>query len=119
MADGQSQQLIAELVWTTGKGKVTLDQGLAHYETIYMPARNFAAKTRVNYRNDIADLLQFLKKRGIKKPGQVSLSDLEAYLAELDRRGQRGTTRVRKTYAIRSFFSFLSDNHKKYNQIIV
>ena len=61
MTDVLSQQLIADLVWTAGKGEVTLDQGLAHYETIYMPARNLAAKTRVNYRNDIADLIAFLK----------------------------------------------------------
>ena len=41
------------------------------------------------------------------KPDDVSLNDLEAYLADLDRRGYAGTSRRQKTYAIKSFFAFL------------
>jgi site-specific recombinase XerD len=61
-----------------------------------MPSRNWAAKTRVNYRNDIADPLRFLEKRGKTDHNRVDLQDLEAYMAELDRRGYTGTTRRRK-----------------------
>jgi site-specific recombinase XerD len=42
----------------------TLREALREYELVFMPSRNWAAKTRVNYRNDIADLLRFLEKRG-------------------------------------------------------
>lgn len=107
MVADQDQQVMMELLGGTPKGKVTLDQALTHYETIYMPARNYAAKTRVNYRNDITDLMEFLQGNGLKNPEDVSLNDLEAYLAELDRRGYTGSTRARKTFAIKSFFSFL------------
>lgn len=108
MADNQAQQRVSEVLEETPKGEDTLSQALAHYEAIYMPARNYAAKTRVNYKNDIADLVEFLQQKGLQEPQDVSLNDLEAYMAELDRRGFAGSTRARKTYAIKSFFSFLA-----------
>jgi len=108
MANTQDQQLIAEILDMAPNGEVTLNQALTHYETVYMPARNYAAKTRVNYRNDIAGLIEFLQKNGSKNPEDVSLNALEAYMAELDRRGLTGSTRTRKTYAIKSFFAFLT-----------
>jgi len=85
----------------------TLHEGLALYEHIYMPSRNFAAKTRLDYHNDLEDLIAFLEKGSLRRLNQLSLRDLEAYLAELDRRGYAGASRKRKTYAIKSFFSFL------------
>jgi len=77
------------------------------YEKVYMASRNRAAKTRVDYANDITDLIKFLGERGYTKPSTVSLNDLEAYLAELDHRGYAGTSRRRQVYAIKSFFAFL------------
>lgn len=87
----------------------SLIQALGEYQFTYMPSRNYAAKTRVNYRNDVANLIEFLKKNNNNKsPQDISLNDLEAYMAELDHRGYTGTTRTRKVYAIKSFFSFLA-----------
>jgi len=85
----------------------TLSEALREYELVFMPSRNWAAKTRVNYRNDITDLMKFLEKRGKTDPNRVDLQDLEAYMAELDRRDYTGTTRRRKTSSIKSFFGFL------------
>lgn len=85
----------------------SLAEALKEYELIYMASRNWAQTTRVNYRNDIADLLTFLEKQGKTDPNRVDLQDLEAYMAELDRRGYAGTTRRRKTSSIKSFFGFL------------
>jgi len=85
----------------------TLSEALREYELVFMPSRNWAAKTRVNYRNDIADLISFLEKQGKIDPNRVDLQDLEAYMAELDRSGYTGTTRRRKTSSIKSFFGFL------------
>jgi integrase/recombinase XerC len=72
-----------------------------------MPARNLSARTRTEYQNDLADLVAYLATRGISQVDQVGLSELEAYQAEMDRRGYAASTRERKTYAIKTFFKFL------------
>jgi site-specific recombinase XerD len=69
-----------------------------------------AAKTRLSYSNDLADLLGFLGRNGKRRLLDLSQRDFEAYLAELDRRGYAGTSRKRRTYAIRTFFRFLYDS---------
>ena len=75
-----------------------------------MPSRNFSPKTRLNYRTDVLDLIEFLARNDKKRLDQLSPRDLEAYLADLDRRQYAGATRRRKTYAIKSFFGFLFDS---------
>ncbi len=85
----------------------TLEQGLALFETVGMPARNLSARTRREYRNDLADLVVFLAERGVTEIANVRLGDLESYQAEMDRRGYKPSTRERKTYAIKSLFRFL------------
>ena len=85
----------------------TMLDALQTYQRVYMPARNFTAKTRRSYSDDLSDLVSFLKRNDRSKCSGVSLPDLEAYLAHLDRRGLAGASRRRKTYAIKSFFSFL------------
>ena len=85
----------------------TLGQALALYERTYMPSRNFAEKTRLNYGNDLTDLIAFLDTLGRRRLDRIALGDLEGYLAELDRRGLAGSSRRRKTYACKSFFGFL------------
>jgi site-specific recombinase XerD len=97
-----------ELLNRPSSGKIeTLHQGLACFETVGMPARDLATRTRQEYTNDLTDLIGFLAKRGITRLKQVSLQDLENYQAEMDRRGYQASTRERKTYAIKSFFRFL------------
>ena len=88
----------------------TLQGALELYQMVYMPSRNFSAKTRVNYGDDLEDLIAFLAQNGKARLDQVSVSDLQAYLAELDRRGYAGTSRKRKTYSIKSLFRFLYDS---------
>ena len=85
----------------------TLQEALKLYRLVYMPSRNFAAKTRISYRNDLVDLIAFLEGRGKNQTTEVSQNDLEAYLADLDRRGYAGASRKRKTYAIKSFFGVM------------
>jgi len=88
----------------------TVRQAVALFENVGMPARNLSSRTRTEYSNDLADLLSFLEARGITKLSGVSLPHLEEYQAELDHRGQRSSTRNRKTHSIKTFFSFL-DRH--------
>jgi site-specific recombinase XerD len=85
----------------------TLAQALAQFETIGMPARNLAARTRHEYGRDLRDLLSYLAHRGTTQLEQVRSRELEAYLAELDRRGLQGSTRNRKVHTLKTFFTWL------------
>ena len=87
--------------------KQTLTQALELYQTIHMPSRNLAERTRIEYTNDLKDLIGFLEERRIKNADGVARSHLEEYLADLDRRGYAGSTRKRKAASIRSLFQFL------------
>lgn len=86
----------------------TLQQALALFEAVGMAERKLSPRTRREYRNDLVDLLRFLEKRGVAEVVQVQLSYLEAYQAELVRRGQAPSSQQRKTYAIKTFFQFLT-----------
>ncbi len=85
----------------------TLTQALAQFETIGMPARNLAARTRHEYARDLRDLVAYLEYRGITRLTEVSSRELEGYLAELDRRGLQGSTRNRKVHTLKTFFTWL------------
>ena len=75
----------------------TLEQGLALFQTVGMPARNLAVRTRQEYTNDLTDLLAFLHQRGVQTIAAVGLHHLEAYQATMDQRGYEPSTRKRKT----------------------
>ncbi len=85
----------------------TLEQAIDLFVTDGMPARNLSPLTRKNYRHDLVDLLAFLQSRGASTLSDISLRHLEAYQAEMDRRGYSASTRNRKTHSIKSLFHFL------------
>jgi site-specific recombinase XerD len=87
--------------------ELDLEGGLAQFAQVYMPARNFAARTRQEYQSDLSDLAAFLKERRILSWAVVGLRDLQHFMAELDRRKLAPSSRNRKTYAIKTFFGFL------------
>jgi len=86
---------------------LVLRDALEAYETVYMPSRNLAERTRREYLNDLEDLGEFLERTGLKDVHEVQKRHLEAYQAELDRRGYARSTRRRKTASLRSVFPFL------------
>ena len=88
-------------------GDITLRKALDEYKEIFMASRNFTQRTRVEYLNDLEDLIQYLEHLVIKRVGDIGLPQLERYLAELDHRGFAGSTRKRKVVAIRSFLGYL------------
>jgi site-specific recombinase XerD len=88
-------------------GEIKLQQALDEFKTVYLPARNYAFRTRKEYSNDLGELVEFLEKIGVSRVGDVALNHLERYLAYLDQKGHAGATRKRKTVAIRTFFGFL------------
>lgn len=85
----------------------TLEQGLVLFETVGVHVRDLSARSREEYCNDVADLINFLQSQGTSRLVQVGLQDLENYQAEMVRRDYAASTRRRKTYAIKSFFTFL------------
>jgi len=87
---------------------LTLKQALEAYQTVYMPSRNLAPRTRREYLNDLHDLVSFLEKSGPKRISQIERRHLEGYQAELDRRAYAGPTRRRRTVSVRSLFKFLT-----------
>src|SRR3954454_23017856 len=83
---------------------------LVLYQSDFLASRNLAFRTRQEYTNDLTDLFRFLVEQcSLEQPQQVQRKHLESYLAELDRRGFKGSTRRRKVASIRSFFGFLAD----------
>jgi len=86
---------------------IPLRKALDDYITIYMAYRNFAERTRVEYQNDLEDLIGFLEKYGINHVKKLGLPIIERYVANLEQKGFASLTRKRKVVAIRSFLSFL------------
>ena len=93
-----------------GRKQLSLQAGLVEFETVYMPARDLASRTRGEYKRDILGLVEFLEARGVGYWHEVGLPDLQSYLADLDRQKAKPSTRKRKTYSIKAFFSFLAQN---------
>lgn len=87
----------------------TLSQALVLYKRLGMQMSAKAKRTRVEYENDVADLVASLTKSGITRVDQVTLTHLKIYQTDLERRGYKASTRNRKTYAIKGFFGFLHD----------
>jgi len=88
-------------------GDITLRKALDEYKTIYMAYRNFAQRTRVEYQNDLEDLVEFLEQSGINNVKGVGLPIIERYVAHLEQKGFASLTRKRKVVTIRSFVLFL------------
>ena len=91
-------------------GEITLRQALDEFKTVYMPARNLATRTREEYSNDLAALINFLEQEGIHNTGEIIITSIDRYLAKLDERGFSGSTRKRKAITFRSFLAFLFRN---------
>ena len=98
--------------------ELPLREAVDQYQNVYMPSRNLAERTRVEYRNDLKDFLQFFEERAITALHRITVPAIEQYLAELDRRGYAGATRKRKYASIRSLFRFLSSNGLVHENII-
>ncbi len=88
----------------------TLREALEEYERNYLPARNLAGRTRREYHADLTQAIDFLGGQiGMTAADKVERRHLEAFLAELDRRGLKGSSRRRKMASLKSFFGHLAD----------
>ena len=82
-------------------------QYLDVYEAEHLPARNYAAETRVIYASEVGFFLVFIEKLGLKDVKIIERRHIESYLAQLDRKEYAVATRRRKLSVIKSFFSWL------------
>src|SRR3954452_11878503 len=107
-----TRRCMLDLPMSTNEKTVnTLADALTLYEASFLAARNFAHATRVKYLSDLTDLIRFLTEElGLASPEHVERRHLERYLAELDRRQLKGSSRRRKVSSIRSFFTFLEQD---------
>ena len=67
-------------------GEITLRKALDDYKIVYMPSRDFAQRTRIEYINDLEDCIQFLEQLGLKEVKDIGLPQLERYLAGIEHR---------------------------------
>jgi integrase/recombinase XerD len=85
-------------------------EALEEYKTTYMGARNLAARSRVEYENDVLQFLLFLQDLGVRDLKLVAPKHIHSYLAELDDDCLAGVTRRKKLTIVRTFFGWLQDH---------
>ena len=64
------------------------------------------------YRGDLERFVAFLKRRGKEDSASVVRDDIVDFLADERAHGMAGTTRARRTAAIRMFFRHLKERHR-------
>jgi integrase/recombinase XerD len=74
--------------------------------------RGLAPLTLESYASDLQNFREFLQQQGRTSWEEVSLADLQTYLAELEKRGLAATSRARRLSALRQFFRFLQQEDK-------
>src|SRR5215210_3411489 len=92
-------------------GEITLRKALDDYKSIYMPYRNYADRTRIEYLSDLEDFLEYLGQSGYSLVEELSVPLIERYTAKLEQKGFASVTRKRRIVAIRSFLAFLYQEH--------
>lgn len=74
--------------------------------------RGASRNTLEAYRRDLDDFAAFLAGRG-ESPAGAATDAIRAYLADLDKRGFKGTTIARRLSALRQFYRFLfAEGHR-------
>ena len=66
-------------------------------------------KTCVAYGSDLRLFAAYLKLHGIEEAAKVTREDIVAFLADEREKGMKGSTRARRTAAIRMFFRYLRE----------
>ncbi len=90
---------------------LTLEAALEQFERD-LRGKNRSPSTIRAYRSDLKQLIAYIHETNvvIAEPSQVERIDLVEFLADLADQQVSGTSRARKTAAIREFFRFLVEN---------
>ena len=73
--------------------------------------RGMSEKTCIGYGSDLRLFAAYLKDHGIENAADVTREDIVAFLAAEREKGMKGSTRSRRTAAIRMFFRHLKERH--------
>ena len=76
-----------------------------------MLERGMSENTCTAYGSDLRFFADYLKGHGIVEPSSVTRDDIVGFLAQEREQGMRGSTRSRRTAAIRMFFRYLKERH--------
>jgi integrase/recombinase XerD len=89
-----------------------LDESLEQFYHHLGVERGLAPLTLESYASDLQNFREFLHQTGLTTWEEVTLADLQKYLAELEARGLAATSRARRLSALRQFFRFLQQEEK-------
>jgi integrase/recombinase XerD len=105
-------ELSALLSGLTEAGPDYMDEMLEQFYHHLGVERGLASLTLESYGCDLQNFREFVSRLG--RPGweEVSLADLQHYLAELEKRGLAASSRARRLSALRQFFRFLQQEEK-------
>ena len=74
--------------------------------------RGLSEKTCIAYGGDLRFFAAYLKRRKIENAADVTRNDIVDFLANEREKGMKGSTRARRTAAIRMFFRYLKERHR-------
>ena len=74
--------------------------------------RGMSEQTCIGYGSDLRFFAAYLKRRKIENAADVKREDIVAFLAEEREKGMKGSTRSRRTAAIRMFFRYLKERRR-------
>ena len=77
-----------------------------------MLERGMSEKTCIGYGSDLRLFAAYLKRRKIENAADVKREDIVAFLANEREKGMKGSTRSRRTAAIRMFFRHLKERRR-------
>ena len=86
-----------------------LDSDIEDFVAALALERGMSEKTCVAYGSDLRFFAAYLKRRKIGRAAEVTREDIVAFLANEREKGMKGSTRSRRTAAIRMFFRYLKE----------
>ncbi len=84
-----------------------MEQQLQAFITYLHNVKKTSTNTELSYKRDLAKLQKFLAARGITETEQVSASDLEAYIQDLNENGFKAATVSRNIASMKAFFGYV------------
>ncbi len=84
-----------------------IDIFISHLHNVQKKSEN----TQLSYRRDLNKLKAFLEERGIRRIGEVTKADLEAYICLLEEQQFKAATISRNIASIKAFCAFLEKEH--------
>ena len=86
-----------------------LDSDIDDFVTSLVLERGLSEKTCIAYGGDLRFFAAYLKRRKIENAADVTRDDIVDFLANEREQGMKGSTRARRTAALRMFFRYLKE----------